>query len=374
MVDVKREASEPHQRRLVLFIGPPKTASTSLQAFLGKHIGGSSRARKNVFKDWKYPMFFKQNDGLKRIIVGRRPMDMKRIKKVFRKEEKRNVVVASEYLIHYSRLLKGKLFETLSEWTNVSLPEIVIQSRSPRTVHLISLWKQETQPISHQHEPWYEFSFQQYVCSNVTDKLMTERLRHIINPLGVAHDMVYKYQLPTYFMDMAGIARKEHDVSHAFACSVMRVQCTEDNKWVRGLEGVTMQRNAREGDPVLSNEQMNQMENVFRQRDCAYKNELYNHSLFHLLYSDDESWPQHCNGVSTMAIYQQNASTMLREVRRIMQCQGHGSSDSRVIQPKDLKDYVVSASSLPVEVAAFLVLVLILAIHRMRRRQPKMKS
>jgi hypothetical protein len=141
-------------------------------------------------------------------------------------------VVASEYLISYRNMLNGHIFDLLSNWTNVAIPEVVIQSRSPRVGHLISSWKQQTQVKS--PKKWYGWSFHQYMCSNVPETVLLARIGRFVNPIGVAHDMVHKYQLPTYVMDMKGISQRGLDVCHSFACSIMKVNCTEGNiTWVR---------------------------------------------------------------------------------------------------------------------------------------------
>jgi hypothetical protein len=363
------KATEGHQRRLVVYIGPPKTASTSLQSFLAKYATkGGKRAK--AFEGWQYPMFLGAKSGIRYILDGYDDPSFGKIRNEFQRQNTSvNLVVASEYLIYYGTMLNGHIFDLLSNWTNVAIPEVVIQSRSPRIGHLISTWKQQTKAVK--TRAWHGWSFHQYMCSNVTETVVTERLGHFVNPIGVAHDMVHKYQLPTYVMDIKGVSQHGLDVCHAFACSIMKVNCTEGNiTWVQGLEGVTIHDNSRVGNPQLSSEQKTEMEKIFDQRDCAYRDDLYNHSLFQLLYQHDGFWPEHCTKTKAMPVFRYNASVMLNEFRRILRCPGYESGHiQQDFMPEESKTYISLPNALPVQAAAYLVLALIVLGMRLHARQ-----
>jgi hypothetical protein len=354
------------QRRLVVYIGPPKTASTSLQTFLADHAGQSKRRRrKKAFEGWYYPLFMGDKNGIRKLHSPNTSpktaaVTRNAVKKTLRRQDSSvNLVVASESLIAYAQILDDHLFDKLSNWTNVTIPEIVIQSRSPRIDHLISIWKQQTQIRG---KEWHGWSFPQYMCSNRSYQIVRHRIGLFANPIGIAHDMVHKYKLPTYVMDMAGISQQGLDVSHAFACSIMKVNCTEGNKWVQGLEGVTVHANSRRGNPKLSSKQKEEIEKLFHQRDCAYRDELYDHSLFHLLYRHDGFWPEDCTNTEAMPVYRYNPSLMLDEIRRIIRCPGYESGH---IQQTKLR--ISLPNQLPLEAAAYLVLALLAAILGMRQ-------
>jgi hypothetical protein len=356
------KATEGHQRRLVVYIGPPKTGSTSLQSFLAKYARKGGKQAK-AFEGWQYPMFLGKKSGIRYIQNGYDSPNFVKIRNEFRRlNPSVNLVVASEYLIYYGKFRHDRLFDVLSNWTNVAIPEVVIQSRSPRIDHLISYWKQQTQIKS---RSWYGWSFHQYMCSNVNEAVVTESFGLFVNPIGVAHDMVHKYQLPTYVMDMKGVSQHGLDVCHAFACSIMKVNCTKGNiTWVQGLKGKTTHSNSRRGDPELTSEQKKEIENVFHQRDCAYRDELYNHSLFHLLYRHDGFWPEDCTKTKAMPVYRYNPSFMLSEFRRIIQCPRYESGHNQQVLT------ITLPNQLPMQAAAFFA-ILGLRLHTRRRRRTK---
>jgi hypothetical protein len=360
----------PAARRLVVYIGPPKTASTSLQRFLANHAGPSKGKREKAFEGWNYPMFMGDKNGIRHIHSidphGKRTLAaVKAVASTLRGQNpSKNLVVASESLTAYHRILDGRLFEKLSEWTNVAQPEIVIFSRSPRIDHLISIWKQQT---LRKGKKLYGWPFRKYMCSNKAEKLV-RRLGRFANPVGMAHDMVHIYNLPTYVMDMAGIARQRSDVCHMFACKIMKVNCTKSStgeNWVKGLEGVTIHANSKYADPKLSMIERREIEILFHQRDCAYRDELYNHSLFHLHYRHDGFWPEDCTNTEAMPVYRYNTTIMLNDIRQIINCP---DDESGHIQQQQVKLRISPPNQLPLQAAAFLVVALLVAILGMTQR------
>ncbi len=348
------------RRRLVVAIGPPKTASTSLQNFLAKYVTiRNNRHAVQAFDEWHYPMFFGRDNGFKELEKGYDDPDYVKIRDLLQRQSpSMNLVLASEYLIRYETWLDGRLWKELSNWTGVAKPEIVLISRSPRTSHLISIWKQLTQV---KWKPTYGLSFQELLCNKEVTETMEERLALFANPLGVAHRLISSDNLPTYVIDSGGVAQQDSDICHAFSCSVLKVNCTEDPPWVQGLEGVSIQSNARKGDPELSPNQTIEFERIFQERDCAYFEDLRHNSMFHLFYKFDGLWPEDCAGeVRSVAAYRNNASVMLQELRRIMQCPAyeHRVKDT-VSEEKDFVMTILLPNMKVQETVAYFTLVLI---------------
>eukprot|EP00980_Cylindrotheca_fusiformis_P005196 scaffold1113_cov77-Cylindrotheca_fusiformis.AAC.2 len=340
--------NEKQRRRLVICIGPPKTASTSLQLFLSKYASRESKSWNSVFDNWNYPRFLNHHNGL-RVFQGGQ-LTKSNIAKIQTKFEQQpstiNLVIGSENLSGYNsmrvQITGEKVIDALRNWSNMDddiTPEIVIQSRGPRISHLISVWKQSTRrtPTNNNKKRRFSgWSFQRYLCSEQSAPELKRKLRHVVNPIGVANLAVFDDKLPTTLMDMQGMAAQNIDVCHAFACSVMNVECitttTTDPKknnqtttWVKGMEGIVIRANSISRNPHLTSEQKLQMEEVFRQRDCNYGYDLYNHSLFRLFYGQNNTWPFNCdyhenNDDPKTYYYPDDPLVILNELRRIIQC------------------------------------------------------
>lgn len=357
---------------MVVYIGPPKTGSTSLQAFLAKYASNDTKkaaARKSpAFKDWNYPSFMNNKQGLKFIDTSNKTHIEIR-EHLLKQDPAKNLVLASEHLIHYDRMLGGKVFDMLSEWTNVEVPEIVLQSRSPRVSHLISNWKQE---IHYKDRFTYKMPFHEIMCSEETEGTVTRWLGQHLNPIGVAHDIIFKHELPIHLMDITGVSQQGKDNSHAFACSILKVNCTEGDKWVEGLQGKQLFLNARKGNPEITPEQSAAMEEIFDQRDCIFYDELYDHPLFHLSYRHDGFWPDDCSTIEAIPEYVMDPSSMLHDFREILECPGYESSS---IQLRTEANQLISqARQAPIEVRAYLVLAIILFCCCTRRLCRRKKS
>lgn len=365
------------ERRLVMFIGPQKTGSTSLQAFLSKYAYRGSKNWERAFEGWEYPMFFGHRDGVKQIFVSKdKSQKLEKVRnKLMNSPSNLNLVVASEYLNVYGTLQheeSGKaILEMLSGWASVRIPEIVIHYRSPRLAHLVSVWKQLAFGYVNRKQPFHKSTFHQFMCSKTSEERVLSRLKGPLDPIQLAQTIVHYYQFPVYFVDMAGVAEQKLDVSHVFACSIMKVNCTDGNGWVKGLKSSkAIRANTKDYDPDLSPDQKDQMEQVFHQHDCAYGTELYENPLFRTVYPMSESWPKDCATVESIPLYMQNKSAMLHEFRRILQCPGYESvaaiyegtkqEEEKLTQDVKLAKQLVKPEK--IEVALYLTVALVAVI------------
>lgn len=363
MSTVSPEVTAGSQRRLVVAIGPPKTASTSLQNFLAKYVSRHETGPKvEAFGDWQYPLFFGRDNGINELEKGYDDPQFEKIQeKIQRLSPSVSLVIASERLISYDTWLNGHLWQELSSWTNVATPEIVLISRSPRISHLVSIWKQLTQL---KRKPTYGLSFRDLLCSTNATTTLERRLGNFANPLGVARDLIFSNNLPTHVIDTSGVSQKNMDICHAFSCSVLKVNCTEDQKWVQGLEGVSIRSNSRAGNANLTLDQTMELERVFQERDCTYYEELHNNTLFHLLYKGENLWPDECIGhVRGVEAYRYNVTIMLKEFRRIVNCPGYEQGVKRdVTIAKAVDAEIAIPNSKAPEAAAYFILVLLSGI------------
>eukprot|EP00980_Cylindrotheca_fusiformis_P020464 scaffold7514_cov67-Cylindrotheca_fusiformis.AAC.4 len=249
-------------RRFVVYIGPPKTGSTSLQKFLTMYANRDSNSAAKAMEDWNYPIFFGQPDGIRNLFIHNKRKQWKEVKREFQRQ-------------------------------------------------------------------------QQQESYSSSDDARRRRRRNL---------------LPVYMMDMEGINEVGMDISHAFACTILQVNCTstegddddDRKKWVEGIPRKIMMENVRTGEADITEEQIDRINNVFRQRDCAYgDDEVYKHPLFRLFYETSETWPHNCrnNDVQAMPAYRQKPILMLEEIRRIMQCPGYEDGDDGE------QDHTTTASS-----------------------------
>jgi hypothetical protein len=78
---------------------------------------------------------------------------------------------------------------------------------------------------------------------------------------------------------------------------MIQVNCTQDGRWIVGLEGEIIRQNSCKGDPQLSVKQNEQLEHVFMQRGCTCYDELHDHPLLHILYHH-QLWKDDCSLVT----------------------------------------------------------------------------
>ena len=76
-------------------------------------------------------------------------------------------------------------------------------------------------------------------------------------------------------MDVQGISGAGKDIAHATACHVLGdIPCGENGQ-VQGVGDVNKDmRNQRSGDPNLTPQQLDDMERLLQQRDCAYREQF----------------------------------------------------------------------------------------------------
>eukprot|EP00980_Cylindrotheca_fusiformis_P020782 scaffold7759_cov62-Cylindrotheca_fusiformis.AAC.5 len=332
MTNKEKERQHPNlfnddgsHRRLVLFIGPRKAASTTIQHFLKFHAHQDSNDWVPAFENWS-DVRFRLPKAIRFTIPDMKPKNKsEQLRKVLQSQpSSKNVVMAGERILFDN----APSYKTFAEWINVGTPEVVLNSRSPRVSFLQSMWKQ----LSGMKPQWkyYEWPFRKFVCSKTTTKLLTDKLGGDLNPVGIAYRMVHDYNLPTNIMVMAGIAERGMDLAQTFACTILKVNCTEGN-WVVGLNNTSERANSRHRDAGITEKQTRLMEEIFHQRDCAYGEDLYNHHLFRIHYPHNQTWPQDCGTVRAEPVYRKNPGKMLERLRQIMNCpryQGVKSKES----------------------------------------------
>jgi hypothetical protein len=342
------------RRRLVVFIGPPKTASTSLEEFLSRYADDDNKTYASSFANWTYPRILGHPNGLKELRFGpqENPATFakieQQIRRVVRHHPEKSIILGTEYLTAIVDV-QNHLLNYLVNWTTPIIssnttttttttttsysmpsltPEIVVLYRSPRISHFLSIWKQATQIAG---KPYYGYSFQDWMCSpnKETRAFVQAKLVRHGNPLDFIHKLSVQKHLPTYLIDMGGLQNNSNaaedldldldlDICHVFACDVLKVPCNSQSR-ILGLENVVIRKNSRKGNPNLTEPQLEALEHVFSLRDCNYFRQLQNHSLVTILHRH-KLWDRDCPEMDPM--YRTNVSTMMDRMQQILQCPG----------------------------------------------------
>lgn len=298
------------KRRLVVFIGPPKTASTTLQSFLAKYASNDRpESKATAFDTWNYPLLNGKDDGgLKDLVLEFEKKESTRKEQLLRQPKNVNLVLGTEYLIFLHN--HTRVLESLQRWTNTT-PEIAIVYRSPRVSHFVSIWKQQTQVW---HKEFYQYSFREWMCRPESQLKVLERLDVVANPLGVAYTSLRYW--PTILVDTSGFLPGQ-DISHVFGCDVLNVPC--HGRWIQGLEEKVIHKNTKKADPNLTRAEQSALEQIFFERDCAFFKELHNHSRLTIVHPNS-LWKDHCQGRDGNYKFRQNSTSMLEVMRSIIGC------------------------------------------------------
>jgi hypothetical protein len=338
-------------RRLVIFAGPHKSASTSIQKFFTQHAGNQHlHSIHPSFQDWIWPYEpFGQHPGSYNDFVVK-ANDLRRAELYFTISfvwDHHNPKITTNYEDDHeddddydagnattattTKLMRGKNVFLGSEeldripgqtpWsgrngiraldnivrllstTTEAPPEqldIVINYRTPRVAHWISIWKQLTQSESGAS------SYEALVGQSIKTY---EHLNSVANPLALAYEIRNRHRKNRQdqrrrrrrrstsssssmlslwnvtLIDMGGVDKAGLDISHVIACQVLQVPCTK-NGHVQGLEHKHLHSNRREADPGLTVEQLDELEWLFRQRDCAYAQDLVSDPGVTVLFRD----------------------------------------------------------------------------------------
>ena len=314
--------------RVVVFIGPPKSATSSMERFFAKTM--QPHRQIPSFSNWSYPLFLGKYNGLKELRHGpnKNPKTFQKLKKQLQHEYKQgyNLLVGSEYFISWET---NHALDIIQNWTQCSNIEIVVNYRTPRLAHWLSIWKQST-TVRGKTES-YQQSFHQWMCSNDHAMLWTSKLARLSHPLGIVQRLL-DHGYTTYLIDMGGITRRGLDISHVVACHVLQVPCTNDSSWIQGVSPtVTPYKNQRHRDPNLTEHQSIAIERFFRQRDCAYHRQSWNdHVRLNLVYNDS-LWDNCHEEDHPSTIYQdlQNVTILLHHLRQVVKCSGY-ENDSTI--------------------------------------------
>jgi len=284
---------QAQHKRLILFAGPHKSASSTVQEFFMRHAS-DKRKKHPMLQNWTWPYNprykrFLPRKGFAPLVVKHDDAELTagiygRLKGAWQNATATGgILFGSEEFDRFGpcpwshRNATHAIHEVLEILQHPKDFTIVVNYRLPRADHWISIWKQLTRT--------HYVSYRDYICNTEQrqDDVMTwEYLDAVANPLGLAYHFRsngWNVQL----VDMAGVAEAKLDVANVVACEILGVPC--DDGWLVSADQQILQ-NRKSGDPELSETQLHEIEELFLQRDCTYRQLLEDDPNFSVIHKD----------------------------------------------------------------------------------------
>jgi hypothetical protein len=322
-------------QRLVIYAGPHLSSKTSVSQFFVEHAANSDDDDRLLpaFANWTWPFYPQADDpdAFRDLVINhpvpeenedrRRelwstilavwgharidPTDYNAYNMLYPKRVNHVILGTEEFdripPTPFTNRNGLQALQTLLQITTQASPDdtttIVVNYPTPRADHWIRLWKEW---MSDRATSYREFLCASYVTINGTvplyDTLVWEFANTVAHPLRMV-DVFRKQGWKVALMDIGGIHRDGMDLPNTISCEVMGVPCTKGR--VDGLDLVE----AKKMDPLhhnpnthhreqhnnhrgkysndqdddtsgLSSFQKQQLEWLFRQRDCFFKKDL----------------------------------------------------------------------------------------------------
>ena len=300
--------------RLVVFVGPHKSASSTVQEFLVQYATGRPRYRKlKAFQEWRWPVVKsslvparkqwarlafedKENSSNASFKQGLREA----LNEAFEKVSK--VAVGSEEFDRFGAVpWSGRdgtaAIQEIIDWSfPVSHVDVVVNFRSPRSAQWISIWKQ-LMSLDELVGEVSSVSYPEWICNDGHDPLgaakIWEYLDCVANPLGLALHLLETLPsiVKVWLIDMGGVSYQGLDIAHVSACHVLGLPCKDG--WVRGINRTLVVNPKFRPNQGISSSQLDDMEWLLRQRDCTFKpmlEEFQRRQRLEIIYPRDLSW------------------------------------------------------------------------------------
>ena len=260
----------------MLFAGPHKSASSSVQEFFMRYASNQKSKEKHpALINWTWPYnprrgMFLPRKGFAPLVSRYENEDLrfalyKKIYRLWNNATFGNIILGSEEFDRFgatpwSHRNSSLAIRDILQFTRPRDFRIVVNYRTPRHEQWISIWKQLTRTEL--------LAYKDYLCEFEYLRIW-EYLDSVANPLGLVQHF-RKQGWNVTLIDMMGVARDRRDVAHVVACEVLKVPCHDG--WLDGPEQIF--QNTKSGDPGVSDQQLIEMEWLFRLRDCAYRESL----------------------------------------------------------------------------------------------------
>jgi len=297
--------SGEYKQRVVLLVGPHKTASSSVQANLIRWTSEYD----NRLPNWSwpqpsfvsscnngpkvfYPYFITLNGSGKEQCLrkqyklwGLQEKDLlSDYKNAYRDEWSagKSLVIASEAMdfvssertdgdLMLSRILDGLPWNS-NDLSGLQLEgsnddvTIVVKFRAPRVEHLVSLWHQCCMG---------SMTFYEYITIRLPSKKDPIRSLDSLRLVEIFLEKGFE----VIIIDMEGATNKGYDISDVVACDVLGARCTPVKKII-GENILPLISNVKKhNDLYVSDDQLEMMEKAIRNYDCNFQNMMRHDSL-----------------------------------------------------------------------------------------------
>lgn len=301
--------------KLVIFAGPHKAASTSVESFFYEYASGHSRydgngnkkdneERKKTFglRFWLWPQVsgkvadVTEPDEPYKIFghlvtdAGNEVLEkeiLEGIREAWETQGIEGVVIGSEMFDQIGEHTSYDAMKALRKvvtYLNVHPNDVTValNYRTPRLEQWASMWSHDT------NNEDYTAEYNEWMCDADLASKHIEVLATQMNPLNAAQAFVNE-GWNVRLIDMEGVEAEGRDISHVVACDVVAARCEEGV--VLNHQGNKPHKNVVETEfSALTQTQQEEAEQLFRSLDCSYELALrvnvkfgivYNHSVWH---------------------------------------------------------------------------------------------
>lgn len=307
--DGNNSSIQNSEGRLVIFVGPHKSASSSVQEFFIHHAHSPKNTtnpeenkKHPSLVNWTWPYvirrrMYQSRKGFAPLVTEADDASWEKvlhdtIMEVWNASDSKQLILGTEELDRFGETpwshRDGLLaIEKVIKLLNPGSVDIVLNYRRPRSHQWISIWKQLTR--REKKTPAYG----EYLCRANERNMIWEYLDCVANPIGLASALAKRFGslAKIHVLDMQGVESAELDVSHVLACDILEdVPCSEG--WVEGMAHPP-RLNQKFGNPGITQKQLEEMEWFFIQRDCTFQRTLDTEPSLRV-HHGDSMW-EHCN-------------------------------------------------------------------------------
>lgn len=284
-------------KKLVLFAGPHKAASVSVELFFYNHASEyEDTTPAEGLAGWKWPKLTQNlwidpdhmmpmSDVLNALVTQANNITAQlilrqAIQTAWESAEHGIIVGTAEFdrvattpYTHFDGLgaMKGVVQQLQVPPEDVT---VILNYRTPRRDQWISMWK-HAEGDDH---------YKKFMCKSDSREL-EEVLDTAMNPLKLA--VAYRKEgWNVVLIDMSGVNAKEKDVSHVIACDILEHTVCQNGLVIPILHSYTANYGGDKNLNSLEGRDQNEMDQLFRERDCYYEPALSNDRGFKILYRD----------------------------------------------------------------------------------------